>query len=128
MNVEAEEQTMNGHEVRNQLTTYADAITAFSFAQAVAFCYSMALGEGFAKTLWRDGGSWAATIGIVVGTALYCALVSRCIALTKKLEPTTGTVTTILSAIQKTRISIVLLSGGLSLLALWLTKFGQAAK
>ena len=122
-----------------QLTTYADAITAFSVVQGLAFCFAVAQGEGFAKAVWRKQGTWAATIGIVVGSCLYCQLVNMCMAGVDRLQNPGGTnpstetaskgtkviadaITSVTGHIQTTRLSLIGLSGLMSLFALWATR------
>jgi hypothetical protein len=63
-------------ELLKQLNTYADAVTAFSFGQAVLFCYALGKTDDFTKSL--------VTLPILtaslaaVGTALYLLAVLRC--------------------------------------------------
>ena len=118
---------MTGPELIKQLTTYADAITAFALIQSIAFCFAVAQGDGFAKAVWRKHGAVAATIGLVVGTCLYCFLVTMCMVWVGRLDKTSGTtasstVTSALLIIQITRLSLIVVAGVLSLFALWATK------
>ena len=42
---------MKEPELLKQLNTYADAVTAFSFGQAVLFCYALGKTDDFTKNL-----------------------------------------------------------------------------
>jgi hypothetical protein len=61
---------MSNDELIKRLTGYADAITAFSWAQTVAFCYGIAQAETFATKVASTHGRWATTAGIVLVNAI----------------------------------------------------------
>jgi hypothetical protein len=116
---------MTSPELTQQLTQYADAITAFSMVQAIAFCYSVALGEGFAKAVTRGKGARVTTIGIIIGTGAYYFLVTRCVSLAEELDKRNSTIASVLSTIQATRLTLIVVGGLLSIFALWAIKLGS---
>src|ERR1700722_17382957 len=106
-------------ELAKQLITYADGITAFSVLQALAFIYALAGNELFCKRVVRTDGAIACTIGLIVGTGLYCLLVYGCAILTERLSlplPHPD------ADIEIARMSVIVAAGLLSGVALWLVK------
>lgn len=110
---------MTPTDIVKQLTTYADGITAFCVIQALGFVYAVAGNEPFSKRVVRDDGAFACTIGIVLGTALYCFLVFKCAALIDKQKVETKPP----KGIQTARYCFIVGAGVLAGAALWLIKF-----
>lgn len=109
---------MQPSEQEKQLTTYADGITAFCVLQALAFIYALAGNEFFYHRVVRTDGAIACTSGIIIGTGLYCFLVSRCATMIGKLHLTPP----LPAGIEKARIWIIVVAGLVSAIALWLVK------
>ena len=116
---------MTDPDLAKQLITYADAITGFSWTQAVVFCFAVARNDSFTKTVTRTDGAVAATLGIFVGTGIYAFLASRCLASATTLDPATGNAVDVVHWVQLTRTLVIVGGGALSLFALWATKLGS---
>jgi hypothetical protein len=103
-----------------QLTTYADAVTGFSFVQALAFVYAIAQEDNFAKHVFQRYGPTATTVCIIVGTCVYCLLVYKCMEWAAPFQAASGRTAKVARSIQKTRFAIIVTGGALSIATLWL--------
>jgi hypothetical protein len=118
----AETPKITSADLFKQLTTYADAITAFSFVQAVGFIYAAAGNNDFGKRVLETNGTIATTIGIVLGTSIYLYFVRSCISLANSI-PVRDSDSKVLESIETGRLIVICLGGVLSLVALWLLHF-----
>jgi hypothetical protein len=102
-------------ELKKQLTTYADAITAFAVIQAISLIYAVAQGEGIAKNAFKDTGPFWCTLGLVGSTCIYCFLIYSC-------EPPSWSSCDAATWIPVVRLIAVILSNGVATAAFWALK------
>jgi hypothetical protein len=113
---------MSNDELIKRLTGYADAITAFSWVQSVAFCYGIGQDETFVRNVISPHGRWATTAGIVLVNAIYMYLVWRCHAAQETVKDTKASAAHKIDCqIQNGRLAIIGLAGLFSLSALWVS-------
>ena len=83
-----------------QLMTYADAITGFSWAQAVVFCFAVARDDGSTKAVTKTDGAIATTLGLVAGTGIYALLVFKCVMWAGTLDRPSFAAATVSASVQ----------------------------
>jgi len=103
----------------NQITTYADAITAFSVLQAVAFTLAVASAEKFVKTIQIYHASVLTILGCAV--LLYWLLLFWCHRTEDKIaqKPEEANVANALRVIRTSRYFFTFVASGLCFAMAW---------
>lgn len=112
-------------DIGSKISAYADAFTAFSFAQGLAFCFALG-SHDFSASIMKA--SWSIPVLIVAALLLYTFLLYKCHeaedVLLGKLTPTEAADKAV-RKIRKWRFCLVFLGGFASLAAVWATHHGS---